>query len=95
MPDFRYLRNVSTLALDPEACVGCGACARVCPQGVLELREGRAQVLDRDACMECGACALNCPAGALAVNPGVGCAALILQTWLHKLGLRKARACCS
>ncbi len=93
METFRYLPGVTTLALDSEACVGCGLCTTVCPQGVLELREGLAVLIDRDACMECGACALNCPSGALTVTPGVGCAAYIIQTWLKGRGV-KTSGCC-
>ena len=29
-----YLKNVVTLQLDEEKCVGCGACERVCPVGI-------------------------------------------------------------
>ena len=93
MQKFRHLPGVTTLALDPEACVGCGVRLTVCPHGVLDLREGRAVLMDRDACMECGACALNCPTQALTVTPGVGCAAYIIQTWLKGRGV-KTSGCC-
>lgn len=91
MKSIRYLPGVATLALDPEACVGCGACATVCPHGVLALEDRRALVKDRDGCMECGACAQNCPSGAIRVTPGVGCASYIIQTWIKGKG---AAACC-
>ncbi|MEW6262593.1 MAG: mercury methylation ferredoxin HgcB [Thermodesulfobacteriota bacterium] len=97
MEDFRHLPNVSTLKLNPEACVGCGECLRVCPHGVLSLNGRWISLADKDGCMECGACALNCPAGALEVTPGVGCAAYIVQTWLLRLSpaLGKKASCCS
>jgi NAD-dependent dihydropyrimidine dehydrogenase PreA subunit len=81
-----YLRDVTTLRLDPEACVGCGDCVTVCPREVLELRGGVAAVRDRDACIECGACALNCAAGALTVRAGVGCATGIINGLLGRGG---------
>jgi len=84
MDTFRYLPGVATLVYDRDACVGCGACTRVCPHGVFVLDQGRAQLVDRDGCMECGACALNCPPQALAVSPGVGCAAYIINGWIKK-----------
>lgn len=78
----RYLKNVATLALDAEACVGCGECAKVCPHGVFTISERKARIDDRDLCMECGACAKNCPAGAISVASGVGCAAAVIWGWL-------------
>jgi NAD-dependent dihydropyrimidine dehydrogenase PreA subunit len=82
MTTHRYLKNVTTLSLNQEACTGCGMCTQVCPHAVFRMESGKAAVSRRDACMECGACALNCPAGALSVNPGVGCAAAIIAGFL-------------
>jgi len=78
----RYLKDVTTLSLNPDLCTGCGMCTQVCPHAVFRMENRKAAVSDRDACMECGACALNCPAGALTVNPGVGCAAAIIKGFL-------------
>ena len=77
----RYLKDVTTLIYNMEKCTGCGRCSEVCPHGVFEVTDGKAQIADKDSCMECGACALNCPAGALEVNAGVGCAAAIIMSW--------------
>ena len=82
MKEFRYLSGVTTLTLDPSACVGCGECLAVCPHNVFVMNNGKASLADRDGCMECGACALNCPANAIQVTPGVGCAGYIIQTWI-------------
>ena len=73
-----YLPNVVTLALDQEACIGCGMCRKVCPHGVFGDGDGKAEIHNRDACMECGACARNCPVDALAVDAGVGCASGVI-----------------
>ena len=70
------------MTLDPEACKGCGTCPTVCPHGVFEMNAKKAIVIDPDGCMECGACALNCPEEAIQVDPGVGCAAYIIQSWI-------------
>lgn len=91
MKDLRYFEGVVTLGLDEEKCVGCGECTLVCPHGVLEMNGRKVIVADGGACMECGACALNCAPAALTVNPGVGCAAYIIQSWIK--GKNQA-ACC-
>ena len=75
----RYLRNVTSLELNKEACTGCGICVNVCPHEVLVLQNKKAEIVDRDACMECGACAMNCPFDAISVNSGVGCAAALIN----------------
>ena len=77
-----YLKNVTTLAYDPEKCAGCGRCTEVCPRNVFEMHGSKADVTDKDKCIECGACALNCDFGAIIVNAGVGCAAAIINGML-------------
>ena len=74
MKQTKYLKDVVTLRLDVEKCIGCGMCKEVCPHAVFQIENGKAAILDRDACMECGACRRNCPVEAIEVRPGVGCA---------------------
>lgn len=48
-------------------CVGCGACAAVCPRGAITMVPGEGKVLehtDREACSDCGACVSACRHGA-------------------------------
>jgi len=85
-----YLKDVVTLKLEQEKCVGCGVCLSVCPHAVLSLTNGKIGIADRDACMECGACARNCPAEALNVRSGVGCAVAVVNAMLG----RKNSSCC-
>jgi ferredoxin len=75
----RYLKNVATLELDREKCIGCGMCIMVCPHAVFCRDNQQVNIVDRDACMECGACARNCPTVALSVKAGVGCATAIIR----------------
>jgi NAD-dependent dihydropyrimidine dehydrogenase PreA subunit len=92
MQKFRYLKNVSTLELDTDKCIGCGMCEIVCPQTVFQVDDPKARIIDRDGCMECGACAANCPTAAISVTPGVGCASYIIQTWIK--GKDAVIGCC-
>jgi ferredoxin len=85
-----YLKDVVTLKLEQEKCVGCGVCLSVCPHAVLSLTNGKIDIANRDACMECGACARNCPVEALNVSSGVGCAVAVINSMLG----RKSSSCC-
>lgn len=75
----KYLKDVVTLELNTDRCIGCGMCLEVCPHNVFQLHSGKVQFEDRDRCMECGACVGNCPVEALAVKAGVGCASAIIR----------------
>lgn len=65
-----WCHNPETLRVEPEVlyyrskCVGCGACAQVCPSHRVE--EGK-MVYDRALCGDHGACAQVCFSGALEV----------------------------
>jgi pyruvate formate lyase activating enzyme len=45
---------------DSEKCKGCGTCVQVCPEGAIELGEGRSRT-NRDLCQGAGKCAEVCP----------------------------------
>lgn len=49
-----------------QKCIGCGACADVCPRQAQIFSPAR--TVDRNACVGCGACAEVCPAAALALS---------------------------
>lgn len=68
----KYIKNVVTLKLYGDKCVGCGMCGIVCPHGVFEVIDGKAYIKSTDSCIECGACSMNCPVDAITVNVGVG-----------------------
>ncbi len=93
MRSLRYIEGVATVTVDKDKCVGCSMCVAVCPHAVFTLVDKKAVIQDRDGCMECGACAMNCPVEAIEVNPGVGCAALIINRWLKGKNV-SAGGCC-
>jgi NAD-dependent dihydropyrimidine dehydrogenase PreA subunit len=88
-----YLKNVATLRLDTEKCVGCGLCVTVCPHRVFQVNQKKASITDRDACMECGACSKNCPVAAIEVKSGVGCASAVINGFFGKTDA-ECSCCC-
>ncbi len=72
--DSLYLGGVIAM-VDPEKCVGCLTCARVCPFGIPQViqQEGRSGVgglggaafIDDTICQGCGTCTSECPANAI------------------------------
>lgn len=75
----KYYKNVVTLNLTQEKCIGCEMCLEVCPHGVFSLKDHTAVLSDKDSCIECGACKKNCPSGAIQVKAGVGCASAVIK----------------
>ncbi len=61
------------LEVKESLCRGCGLCARVCPQGAINLLWGKAEI-DARRCTGCYQCVNICPQGAIlelvAVSPG-------------------------
>lgn len=52
--------------IDPEICLGSGACVTACPEGdILGLINGRAALIHASRCVGHGQCAAACPVGAI------------------------------
>ncbi len=49
-----------------EACVGCGACEKKCPQGNISMKDGKP--FFAHSCAGCMACAFSCPKDALKIS---------------------------
>lgn len=57
--------------VEPEHCIGCGACVRACPEGdVLGIVGGVAVVINGLRCVGHGRCADACPVGAIEIGLG-------------------------
>ncbi|QYZ78920.1 4Fe-4S dicluster domain-containing protein [Methanofollis formosanus] len=52
---------------DADACTGCGACVRICREGVVSVDEG-AFVFSTERCIGCGDCIAVCPKDAISVR---------------------------
>lgn len=53
--------------VDKEKCVGCGACASLCPVGAITMVDGKSQI-DESKCIKCGTCESVCPVGAIKIE---------------------------
>lgn len=51
--------------IDPAKCVGCTACARICPVHCISGSPKQPHVIDQGRCIECGACSAACRFGAI------------------------------
>ena len=52
-------------AIDRSVCVGCGTCARACPENALGVIAGKGILVNASHCIGHGACAPACPVGAI------------------------------
>ncbi len=56
------------IAIDEELCNGCGQCIPNCPEGALQMIEGKARLISDLFCDGLGACIGECPQGAITIE---------------------------
>ena len=53
------------IRIDRERCNGCGACAKACHEGAIEIINGKAELVREHFCDGLGDCLPECPTGAI------------------------------
>jgi len=56
------------IRIDEEKCDGCGECIPECPEGALQVIDGKARLVSDLFCDGLGACIGNCPQGAISIE---------------------------
>ena len=58
------------IVIDQELCVGCGACASLCPEVFRMTDDGKSEIIDENSCEKCD-CEMvvnSCPVGAMKIE---------------------------
>ena len=55
-------------AILPEKCIGCTACAKVCPTNAISGEKKQPHTIDQSACIKCGACYDKCKFSAITIQ---------------------------
>ena len=58
----------TVIKIDENLCTGCGACAKSCHGGALQIVGGKAKIVNEMYCDGLGACIGKCPVGALTLE---------------------------
>ncbi|MDZ4171915.1 MAG: 4Fe-4S binding protein [Methanobacteriaceae archaeon] len=56
------------IRIDEEKCTGCGDCMVGCPEGALQVIDGKARLINDLFCDGLGACIGTCPEGAIEIE---------------------------
>jgi len=56
------------IVIDEEKCTGCGICIPDCPEGALQIIDGKARLISDLFCDGLGACIKKCPEDAIAIE---------------------------
>lgn len=59
-------RNIITI--NQESCTGCGECIPNCPEGAIQMIDGKARLISDLFCDGLGACLGHCPVGAITIE---------------------------
>ncbi len=54
--------------IDKNVCLGCGACASMCPVGAISFDANGKAEINKDVCIKCGTCEGVCPVSAITIS---------------------------
>ncbi len=62
-------KELCTFYIDKEKCIGCGACARICPKKAISGEKKKPHQIDQSSCIQCRSCYETCKFNALKIGP--------------------------
>jgi len=56
----KVCKDLITFSINEQKCIGCGRCAKFCPQEAISGEKKQPHVIDQTRCEKCGICVENC-----------------------------------
>ncbi|MCI8892094.1 MAG: DUF362 domain-containing protein [Eubacterium sp.] len=75
---------------DPDGCIGCGSCQRICAHEAPIIENGKARI-DHDRCVGCGRCLAVCPKDVIQPSSGSSVKSLNCKMAEYSLAVCKGR----